>query len=97
VIIHTVVFKLKYGRDSDEEKNFLSAAKQLASIPGVKNLQSFRQISKKNDFDFGLSMEFETMETYEAYNRHDDHQSFIKNYWIDAVEDFMEIDYKQLS
>jgi len=87
---------LKHARDSSEEKNFLNAAKQLASIPGVYNLRSFLQIGKKNNFDFGLSMEFHSMEDYEAYNRHLDHLKFIQDFWMDGVTDFLEIDYEPL-
>jgi len=57
MIRHTVVFKLKYPRNSPEEQSFLTAAKNLASIPGVQNFECLKQISKKNNFDFGLSME----------------------------------------
>ena len=96
MILHTVVFKLKHSRGSSEEINFLNAAGQLASIPGVHNLQSFRQIGKKNNFDFGLSMEFETMAAYETYNQHQDHLKFIKDFWMDGVVDFLEIDYEPL-
>lgn len=97
MIIHTVVFKLKHAKGSSDENNFLAAVSRLASIPGVYNLQSFRQIGKKNNFDFGLSMEFETMDAYQAYNRHGDHQGFIQNFWVGNVEDFMEIDYEPLT
>ncbi len=85
MIIHTVVFKLKHAKGSSEEKNFLRAASQLATIPRVHNLQSFRQISKKNNFDFGFSMEFKTMEAYEAYNQHLVHLAFIQDFWIGGV------------
>ena len=96
MIIHTVVFKLTHSSGSSEEKNFLKAARQLGSIPGVHRLQTFRQIGKKNSFDFGLSMEFKSMEAYDAYNRHRDHQKFIQDFWVDGVADFLEIDYEPL-
>jgi hypothetical protein len=96
MIIHTVAFKLKYTRGSSDEKNFLNAARRLASIPGVYNLQSFRQTSKKNNFDFGLSMEFKTLEEYETYNQHRDHLTFIEKFWLEGVENFLEIDYEPL-
>jgi len=96
MIIHTVVFRLKHEPGSPEEKKFLSAARQLASIPGVHNLQSFRQIGKKNNFDFGLSMEFNSMKEYETYNQHDDHLAFIEDFWANGVEEFLEIDYEPL-
>jgi len=96
MIIHTVVFRLKHEPGSHEEKNFLNAARQLASIPDVRNLQSFRQIGKKNNFDFGLSMEFNSIKEYETYNQHDDHLAFIEDFWVNGVEEFLEIDYEPL-
>lgn len=93
MIQHAVVFRLKFIRGSVEEKNFLDAAMRLGSIPGVLNLKCHRQTSKKNNFDFGLSMAFETNRAYQAYNTHPDHLAFIKNYWTDGVDDCLEIDY----
>jgi heme-degrading monooxygenase HmoA len=93
---HTVVFKLKYSTGSPEEKEFLTAAKKLSSIPGVHNFESLRQTSKKNNFDFGLTMEFDTVKAYEEYSKHPDHVAFVQTYWVKAVKDFMEIDYEPL-
>lgn len=97
MIIHSVIFKLKYAKGSVQEKVFLEAANQLAAIPGVNNLQSYRQTNKKNKFDYGLSMEFETSLDYKSYNEHPSHLAFIQEYWIDGVKEFLEIDYEPLS
>ena len=96
MIRHTVVFKLKYPKGSNEEKLFLIAAQRLSSIPLVKNFECLRQISKKNDFDFGLSMEFDNKLHYDQYSSHPDHVNFVNNRWIKEVENFMEIDYQPL-
>ncbi|MCM4153996.1 Dabb family protein [Arenibacter sp. N53] len=96
MIQHTVALKLKYAKGSPEEKEFLSAAAKLAFIPGVQNFQSLRQISKKNDFDFGLSMEFDNMVAYEGYNTHPDHTRFVTTYWAKYVEKFLELDYESI-
>tara|TARA_R110002167_G_scaffold134051_12_gene319415 strand:+ start:2337 stop:2636 length:300 start_codon:yes stop_codon:yes gene_type:complete len=97
MIVHSVIFKLKYPKDSEAEAHFLAAAMQLVNIPGVLNFQAFRQTSKKNKFDYGLSMEFESTATYNAYSQHPDHAAFIKRFWVDGVADFLEIDYEPLS
>jgi heme-degrading monooxygenase HmoA len=97
MIQHTVVFKLKYPKGSAAEKRFLEAAMQLASIPGVSHFKRFRQISKKNVFEYGLSMEFESNAAYDAYNLHPDHTAFLKDFWSDGVADFLEIDYEPLT
>ncbi|HTF29053.1 MAG TPA: Dabb family protein [Flavitalea sp.] len=93
MIRHTVVFKLKPSKDSKEELNFFVAARKLKSIPGVQNFECLKQISKKNKFEFGLSMEFTSRELYDNYSAHPEHIIFVKDYWLKDVEDFLEIDY----
>ena len=90
---HTVVFKLKHALGSQLERVFLVAVKKLAEIPGVKNFQILRQVSPKNIYNFGLSMEFSTAEEYQAYNDHPAHLHFVQTHWMKEVSDFMEIDY----
>ncbi len=94
MIRHTVVFKLKYPKGSSEEIEFLKEAKKLSGIPGVNHFECLRQLSKKNDFDYGLSMEFDSLASYEAYNSHPDHRKFVETHWMKYVDKFMEIDYE---
>lgn len=96
MIRHSVVFRFKPSVDSTAAHNFFIAAKKLATIPGVKNFESLRQISTKNNYDFGLSMEFANEDLYQQYNNHPMHAQFIKEYWLNYVEDFLEIDYELL-
>lgn len=96
-IRHTVVFKLKHPKGSPEEKNFLAAAMKLAAIPGVEKFELLKQISRKNKYDFGLSMEFASQQAYEKYNTHPEHVSFVEKRWLQEVEDFLEIDYQKLT
>jgi Stress responsive A/B Barrel Domain len=93
MIRHTVVFKLKHARASAQEQSFLQAARELAAIPCVRNFECLRQVSPKNNFDFGLSMEFASQQDYDAYNIHPDHERFVQMRWIPEVQDFLEIDY----
>jgi hypothetical protein len=95
-IRHTVVFKLKHAKGSPEEKSFLNAAMKLAAIPGVENLECMKQVSPKNNFDFGLSMEFASQQVYDLYNSHPDHTAFVQSRWLKEVVDFMEIDYQTI-
>ena len=94
-IHHCVFFKLKH-KGSQLEQSFLAAAKKLAAIPGVEKFECLKQISKKNKFEFGLSMEFANQQLYDTYNNHLDHVAFIQNHWLKEVEDFLEIDYELL-
>lgn len=94
MIRHTVVFTLKHAPGSAEEQEFLKAALILDEIPSVRNFEQLRQVSQKNDFDFGFSMEFESQEGYTAYNNHPDHVAFVQDRWIPEVADFLEIDYE---
>jgi heme-degrading monooxygenase HmoA len=94
MIRHTVIFKLKYPLGSAEESGFLEAASALSLIQGAHQFESLRQISKKNDFEYGLSMEFDSKADYQAYNQHPEHAKFIEDYWAKSVEKFLEIDYE---
>ncbi len=96
MIRHTVIFKLKHGASSKAEQDFLKEARKLAAIPRVKNFECMRQISKKNIYDFGLSMEFSCQKDYQFYNEHPDHVRFVQTLWIPEVSDFLEIDYEPL-
>ena len=93
MIVHSVFFKLKHPAGSAEEKAFLAEAAKLSSIPGVENFQVLKETSPKNNFDFGLSMEFKDQTAYDGYNNHPEHVAFVQNIWIPEVEDFQEIDY----
>jgi quinol monooxygenase YgiN len=96
MIRHTVVFRLKHAAHSVEEVEFLAAARKLAEIPGVERLEALRQVSTKNDYTFGLSMEFADQAAYDHYNRHPDHVAFVRHRWLREVDAFMEIDYVPL-
>jgi len=93
-IRHTVVFKLKHPPGSQEQKDFLVAAKKLSGIPGVEKFECLKQVSMKNKFEYGLSMEFANQHDYDQYSHHPDHVYFVQNIWTKEVEDFLEIDYK---
>jgi len=97
MIRHTVIFKLKHAAGSQAELDFFRSARKLADIPVVKNFECLRQISEKNTYDFGLSMEFTSSEDYQVYLAHPDHVHFVQTNWIREVTDFMEIDYVPLA
>jgi Stress responsive A/B Barrel Domain len=52
-----------------------------------------REVSPKNDFRFGISMEFADEDAYAAYSAHPDHVRFVEQRWLAEVADFVEIDY----
>lgn len=93
-IRHTVAFSLKHDRESAQERNFLDALATLAHIPGVEAFEVLRQVGSKNQFTFGVSMEFASQAAYDSYNEHPDHVRFVNERWLREVEDFMEIDYQ---
>jgi hypothetical protein len=97
MIRHTVVFRLKHAEGSAEEKKFLADAKRiLTAIPGVERFEQMQQVSPKNDYRFGFSMEFAGQAAYSAYNDHSDHVAFVRDRWLAEVEAFLEIDYVPL-
>jgi len=95
-IRHTVVFTLTHPAGSDGETDFLEAAERLADIPGVEAFELLAEISPKNNYRFGISMEFPDRAAYEQYNAHPDHVRFVQERWLAEVTDFLEIDYTAL-
>lgn len=93
MIRHSVILKLKSDINSAEKQAFFEAVDKLATIPDVQKFEVLKQISPKNKFEYGISMEFDTQEQYDFYSNHPQHQAFIQDFWIKAVEDFLEIDY----
>ncbi len=93
MIRHSVIFKLKPQLSTEEKQTFFDAVEKLASIPDVQKFEILKQISPKNKFEYGISMEFDTQKQYDIYSKHTAHQSFIQNFWIKSVENFLEIDY----
>jgi hypothetical protein len=94
MIRHTVAFRLKHPEGSPAERAFLDTGQRVLSrIPGVRHFERLREVSRKNGFTFGFSMEFVDQAAYDAYNTHPDHESFVQERWVREVEEFMEIDY----
>jgi hypothetical protein len=96
MIRHTVVFKLKHAQGSLQEKAFLRDSTLLGDIPGVQKFERLKQVSPKNDYAFGFSMEFRDQASYTAYNEHPKHIAFVRDRWNREVEKFLEIDYEAL-
>jgi Stress responsive A/B Barrel Domain len=95
-IRHTVSFRLRHPAGSDAERDFIEAAGVLSRIPGVEAFDILEEVSPKNEFRFGISMDFADADAYEAYNEHPDHVRFVEERWLNEVEDFLEIDYAAL-
>jgi hypothetical protein len=93
-IRHTVVFTLSHPEGSPEEADFLATAAKLAAIDGVEAFEILRETSPKNDYRFGISMEFADRAAYEAYDGHPDHVAFVQGRWLPEVSEFLEIDYE---
>jgi hypothetical protein len=93
-IRHMAVFTLKYPGGSAEEQDFLKAIKKLADIPVVENFQVLKEVSPKNPYSYGVSMEFADRQAYDNYNNNPDHLAFVQTRWQKEVEQFMEIDFE---
>lgn len=92
-IRHTVAFTLAHPPGSDAERDFLAAAESLATIPGVEAFELLAEVSPKNGYRYGISMEFADRAAYEGYNEHPDHVAFVQERWLSEVSDFLELDY----
>jgi hypothetical protein len=97
MIRHSVILKLKPELSSEDKKAFFAAVNKLATIPDVQKFEILKQISSKNKFEYGISMEFDNQEQYDVYSNHAEHVAFIQNFWMKSVEDFLEIDYTILA
>ena len=95
-IRHTVVFTPQHAPGSPEEADFLAAGAALAAIPGVESFEVLREVSPKNGYRFGFSMEFADQAAYTGYNDHPFHVAFVRDRWLPEVSDFLEIDYERL-
>jgi len=92
-IRHTVAFTLVHDDGSAEEADFLEAAELLAAIPGVEAFELLAEVSPKNGYRFGISMEFASRSAYDRYNDHPDHTRFVQQRWLPEVSEFLELDY----
>jgi hypothetical protein len=94
-IKHMVIFNLKHEVGSSEAAQFLADGRDiLSSIPTVTNFKAFRQVSDKNDYDYGFSMDFADQAGYTLYNEHPKHTDFVENRWLKEVSQFLEIDFQ---
>ncbi|MBC8081016.1 MAG: Dabb family protein [Gorillibacterium sp.] len=94
-IQHSVIFCLKHESGSEKAEQFLEDGRTaLSAIPVVQNFRVYRQVSPKNDYSYGFSMEFASHDDYESYNTHPNHVDFVESRWINEVTRFLEIDYK---
>ena len=51
------------------------------------------EVSPKNGYRHGVSMEFADRAAYAAYNAHPTHVAFVRDRWVPEVTDFLEIDF----
>jgi hypothetical protein len=95
-IQHTVAFSLRHTPGSTEERDFLSAALDLATIPGVQDYRQLRQISPKSTFTHSFAMIFADQQAYQDYNNHPIHMAFVGDRWQTEVTAFQELDFVDL-
>ncbi|WP_343059810.1 Dabb family protein [Saccharibacillus deserti] len=92
-ILHMVTFTLHTGKDNEEAEAFLEESRKvLTGIPGVGNFEVLRQVSTKNEHDYGFSMKFADQGAYEAYNAHPVHVKYVAEVWESKVRSFRETD-----
>jgi hypothetical protein len=94
---HQVIFCLTAGTSGPSVDAFLADAwRILTAIPGVTDFRVLHQVSAKNDYDFGFSMDFADRAAYAAYDAHPAHTAFVQGRWIPEVARFLEIDFETL-
>ena len=93
MIEHTVTFRLRHPLGSPEETAFLTAAAELARLPGVRDFALRRQVSPQLDHTHGITMKFATQADYDAYTTHPDHTAFVQTRGLAEVATFQESDF----
>jgi len=97
LIRHQVLFSLHAGAQGEAVDRFLAdGTRLLTAIPGVRDFRAWKQVSPKNDYDFGFSMDFADQAAYEAYNGHPVHVAFVRDRWVPEVSRFLELDFAPL-
>jgi hypothetical protein len=87
------IFSLPYASDAPEAKRFLEDGLSiLSAIPTVEAFEVVHQISPKNKYQYGFSMEFANLAAYNDYNVHPAHVDFVEQRWKKEVTKFQEID-----
>jgi hypothetical protein len=80
MIRHSVILKLKPELTFKEKQVFFEAVNALSVIPNVQKFEFLKQISSKNKFEFGISMEFDNQEQYYIYSNYPEQIVFIQNF-----------------
>jgi quinol monooxygenase YgiN len=80
MICHIVLYKIKPEKNEQHETWLAEQArKQLAVLPGVRNLRVGRSIDgTQSGYTLALAMDFEDRTALETYRVHPDHQRFVK-------------------
>jgi hypothetical protein len=94
-IRHTVAFTLVHEEGSADERAFLQAAANLATIPGVEAFELLAEVSPKNGYRFGILMEFADRAAYDRNNEHPRSRSLVEERWLPEVSEFLELDYAE--
>ncbi len=87
-IRHSVVFSLTHPEGSAEEADFLDAIARLEAIPGVEAFELMREVSPKNDYRFGLTMEFADPTAYTLTTSTQTTSTFVEQRWDAEVDRF---------
>jgi len=96
-IRHMVIFSLKYDKGAPETEKFLKDSQSILSvIAGVEKFEMLKEISPRNEYDFGFSMEFSDKTTYDNYSMNPNHLKFVHERWLEEVVSFLEIDFENL-
>lgn len=92
MIQHMVMFNLKHQENSLQEKAFFVQLQNLTLIPAVKTLNISRQFSQINPYQYVVSMMFDSQKSYHSYLKDQQHENFVRSYWLLEVAEFLEVD-----
>lgn len=84
MITHVVLFWTEKPHGETRDR-LLEAARSLATIPGVQNFRCGTPVSSPRaavdeSFAVAISMDFETAEALDIYQKHPIHQTFVQDF-----------------
>jgi quinol monooxygenase YgiN len=95
MICHLVLYRMKPEKSAQDEDRLLAEARrELARLPGVKNLRVGRTLSgPQQGYTLALAMEFDDQAALEAYRVHPGHQRFVKEIAEPVVAEVLRFDF----
>lgn len=97
-LMHVVLVWLKQPGHAEHRRQIVEASRQLAAIPGVRELRVGPVVSSEravveDSYDVALSMRFDDAEALQAYLQHPLHVETVKTRFMPIMQRYQVIDF----